>query len=174
MKRDATDLVKKCNACQRFANVPRGPPVYLQQMNNPWPFAIWGIDLIGLLPTARGGYKHTIVALDYFTKWAKVKELAQISTAKVEKFVLNNIICKFGVPQKIVTDNGTQFTSEQFVQFCESLGIKKSFTAVDHPQANGQVEAVNKIIKQILKTRLEARKGAWVDELQTVLWATEL
>ena len=51
------------------------------------------------------------------------------------------------------------------------LGIQKSFTVVDHPQANGQVEVVNKIIKKILKTKLKAKKGAWVDEQQTVLWA---
>ncbi|XP_052177535.1 uncharacterized protein LOC127791591 [Diospyros lotus] len=171
MKQDAINLVKKCDKCQWFANIPRAPPAYLQQMNSSWPFAVWGMDLIGPLPTARGNCKHVIVVVDYFTKWAEAKELAEISSSKVQKFVWNNIICRFGVPQQIVTDNGTQFTSEQFIQFCESLGIQKSFTAVDHPQANGQVEAVNKIIKHALKMKLEDRKGAWADELQTVLWA---
>ena len=114
---------------------------------------------------ARGGCKHAIVAVDYFTKWAEAKELTEISITKVEKFVWGNIICRFGVPQQIITDNGMQFASEQFVQFYESLGIRKSFSAVDHSQANGQVEAIYKIIKQILKTKLEARKGAWADEL---------
>ena len=88
-----------------------------------------------------------IVAVDYFTKWAEAKELVQISTAKVENFVWSNIICRFGVPQQIVTNNKTQLTNKQFLQFCELLGIHKGFTVVDYPQANGQVEAVNKIIK---------------------------
>ena len=81
----------------------------------------------------------------------------------------DNIICRFRISRQIVMDNGTQFTSEQFIQFCESLEIQKSFTGMDHPQANGQVEPVNKIIKQILKTKLEARNEDWVDELQTVV-----
>ena len=118
---------------------------------------------------ARGRCKHAVVAVDYFTKWAEAKELAEISTTKIEKFMWSNIISRFGVPQQIVTDNGTQFASDQFLRFCNNLKIVKSFSAVDHPQANGQVEAVNKIIKQTLKMKLEAKKGAWVDELQKVL-----
>jgi len=73
---------------------------------------MWGINLIRPLPIARRGYKHAIVVVNYFTKWGKVKELVQISAVKVEKFVWSNIICRFGVLQQIVTDNGTQFTCE--------------------------------------------------------------
>lgn len=65
------------------------------------------MDLIGLLPTARGGCKHAIVAVDYFTKWVEAKELALISMTKVENFIWSNIICRFGVPQQIITDNET-------------------------------------------------------------------
>ena len=138
-------------------------------MDSPWPFAIWGMNLIGPLPTARGGCKYAIVVVDYFTKWAEGRELAQITSSKVQYFTWDNIICRFGVPRQIIIDSGTQFTSEEFVQFCKLLGIRKNFIAVDHPQANRQVEAINKIIKLILKTKLEAKKGAWVDELQTIL-----
>ena len=87
MKKDAIALVRKCNKCQRFAKVPRAPPALLQQMVSPWPFAIWGMDLIGPLPTARGNCKHAVVAVDYFTKWAEAKELADISTTKIIKFM---------------------------------------------------------------------------------------
>ena len=55
--------------------------------------------------------------------------------------------------------------------FCDDLRIKKKFSSVDHPQTNGQVEAVNKIIKFNLKTKLEERKGLWAEELPKVLWA---
>ena len=81
-------------------------------MVSPWPFAIWGMDLIGPLPMARGRCKHAVVAVDYFTKWAEAKELVEISTTKIKKFVWSNIICKFRVPQQIVTDNGTQFSND--------------------------------------------------------------
>jgi len=69
------------------------------------------------------------------------------------------------VPQKIITDNGTQFESEDFKNFCEQFKIQKSFSTVDHSQENGQVEAVNKIIKSTIKKQLEKAKGGWVDKL---------
>ena len=71
----------------------------------------------------------------------------------------------------IVSDNGTQFDSEQFREFCNELGIKKSFSSVSHPQTNGQVEAINKIIKHTLKTKLEEHRAIWADELPQVLWS---
>ena len=55
--------------------------------------------------------------------------------------------------------------------FCDDFGTKKSFSLVDHPQNNGQVEAINKIIKFNLKTKLEEHKGLWAEELRKVLWA---
>ena len=98
IKQDTIELVKKYDKCQRFAKVPRAPLTYLHQMSSPWPFAIWGMDLIGPLPIARGWCKYTIMVVNYFTKWAEAKELAQISSSKVQKFIWDNIICRFRVP----------------------------------------------------------------------------
>ena len=68
-----------------------------------------------------------------------------------------------------MSDNGTQFDSKEFREFCSELDIKKSFFWVDRPQTNGQVEVVNKIIKYNLKMKLEEHKGRWVNELPKVL-----
>ena len=67
-------------------------------MVSPWPFAVWGIDLIGELPMARGGAKYVIMAVDYFTKWVKAEPMATITAAKVISFVTKNIIYRYGVP----------------------------------------------------------------------------
>ena len=87
------------------------------------------------------------------------------------QFCYKNIVCRYGIPNKIVSDNGLQFDSAEFRKFCDDLDIKKGFSAVIHPQANGQVEAVNKILKQNLKTKLDEHKGAWAEELPNILWA---
>jgi hypothetical protein len=171
VNRDAADYARRCDKCQIYAKIPRAPPTELTQMVSPWPFAMWGIDLIGSLPIAKGGAKYAIVAVDYFTKWAEAEPMATITTKKVINFVVRNIICRFGLPRTIITDNGTQFESKEFKEFCQRYGIEKRFAAVAHPKANGQVEAVNKIIKSILKKRLEKARGKWVDELPTALWA---
>ena len=85
--------------------------------------------------------------------------------------MVRNIICRFGIPRTIITDNGTQFDGSEFRNFYQKYKIDKRYTAVAHPQSNGQVEAINKVIKSILKKRLERAKAKWVDELPLALWA---
>ncbi|XP_008231854.1 PREDICTED: uncharacterized protein LOC103331021 [Prunus mume] len=81
------------------------------------------------------------------------------------------IVCRFGIPNAIVTDNGRQFDNAKFRQFCSNIKIKLFFASPAHPQSNGQVEAVNKIIKKTLKTKLDKAKGCWPELLPEVLWA---
>ena len=76
-------------------------------MTSPWPFVVWGIDLIGPMPTGHPTFKYAVVAIDYFTKWAKAKPLALISSKKVQEFFREIIICRFGIPHEIVSDNET-------------------------------------------------------------------
>ena len=111
------------------------------------------------MPTARPVFKYAVVAVDYFTKWAEAKHLAVISNKKVQEFIWEHIICHFGIPHEIISDNGTQFDSNEFRDFYDDLGIKKSFSSVNHPQTNDQVNVINMIIKFNLKTKLEERKG---------------
>jgi hypothetical protein len=153
------------------APVPKQPPEDLTIVSSPIPFAKWGIDIIGPLPTAPGRLKYAVVAVDYFTKWAEAIPLAEITEENVTNFIKRHVVYRFGIPQSLVSDNGTQFNNERTLAFCEKFGIAKNFSAPNHPQSNGQVEAVNKIIKVTLKRRLERLKGRWADELPLVLWA---
>ena len=109
MQEDAKNMFKNCNKCQRFAKVPHLPPEKLTVMSSPCPFAVWGIDLIGPLPTGRGQVKYAIVAIDYFTKWVEAEPLASITERKTTDFVWRNLICRYGIPNAIVSDNRKQF-----------------------------------------------------------------
>ncbi|XP_022862336.1 uncharacterized protein LOC111382551 [Olea europaea var. sylvestris] len=100
----------------------------------------------------------------------EAEPLARITEANTTKFVWKSVICRFGIPHSIVSDNGQQFDNRKMRELCDELGIKKDFSTPHHPQANGQVEAVNKTIKHTLKRKLDASKGAWVDELPHVPW----
>ncbi|BFG32165.1 hypothetical protein CerSpe_184390 [Prunus speciosa] len=171
MHRDAIAKVKKCDKCQRFGNIPHLPAEPLTPIVSPWPFAQWGLDLIGPMPQGKGQVKYAIVAVDYFTKWVEAEALATITAARVEEFVWTNICCRFGIPYAIITDNGRQFDSGLFRQFCTRLKINLFFASPAHPQSNGQVEAVNKIIKKLLKRQLNSAKGAWPEKLPEALWA---
>ncbi|RDX64827.1 Tf2-9, partial [Mucuna pruriens] len=171
MKRDCMEYVKKCDKCQRFAEGHKAPPENLHHVISPWPFFKWGVDILGPFPPAPGQVKFLIVAVDYFTKWIEAEPVATITAERVKKFYWKKIICRFGIPAEIVSDNGTQFASKATTEFCQGLKIRQVFTSVEHPQSNGQAEAANKVILRGLRKRLEEAKGRWAEELHQVLWS---
>ena len=111
------------------------------------------------------------MAVDYFTKWVEVKALVNIRDVDVKKFVWRNIVTRFGVLESLVSDNGLQFDSKAFREFCGSLSIANWYSTPAYPQSNGQAEATNKAIVNELKRMLEGAKGRWADEFPNVLWA---
>ena len=111
------------------------------------------------------------MVVDYFTKWAKVEVLVNIQDLDVKKFVWKNIITRFGVPDSLVFENGLQFDSRTFREFCCDLGIKNKYSTLAYSQSNGQAEAINKTILNGLNKRLDGVKGRWAEELPNVLWA---
>ncbi|GJX50811.1 reverse transcriptase domain-containing protein [Tanacetum coccineum] len=171
MHMDARNVTQKCDSCQVHASVPRHPKMLMTSIMAPWPFYQWGMDILGPLPQAARKLKFVIVAIDYFTKWIKAKPLARIIGKDMKKFVWDNIVCRFGLPQIIVTDNRTPFVNNPFKGWCESLNIKQMNTAVAHPQANGLVERANKSLIEGIKARLGRERAGWVDELPNVLWS---
>ena len=143
----------------------------LTSINSPIPFAMWGMDILGPFPIASGQRKFLVVAIDYFTKWIEAKPLAKITTKQIAHFFWENIICRYGIPRVLVTDNRTQFNNEEFRSYCDENDIDLRFTSVAHPQANGQAEVANRIILDGLKKRVERSRNTWVDELLPILWA---
>ena len=106
MQADAKAYVKVCDQCQQFSNVPKQPSEYHTPMMAPWPFAQWGLDILGLFPLGTRQMKFLVVDIDYFTKWVEAEPLANITQQNVKNFVWKNIVCKFGVPKVLVSDNG--------------------------------------------------------------------
>ncbi|KAL0320131.1 UNVERIFIED_CONTAM: hypothetical protein Sradi_5274600 [Sesamum radiatum] len=115
-------------------------------MLSPCPFTQWGMDIVGHFPVASGQRKLLLVAIDYFTKWVEPEPLACITEGEVMKFFWKNIVCRFGVPREIISDNGRQFQGRRIQEWCQGLHIKQRFTSVTHPQSNGQVEVTNRIL----------------------------
>ena len=75
-------------------------------VSSQWPFSQWGIDIVGPFPKGKGQTKYAVVAIDYFTKWAEAEALVTITTLQIQNFVWKNIICRFGLPKVLITDNG--------------------------------------------------------------------
>ncbi|KAI5314006.1 hypothetical protein L3X38_043182 [Prunus dulcis] len=122
------------------------------------------IDLVGPLPPSPAKKEMMIVATDYFTKWIEAEALSSTKEADVERFIWRNIICRFGCPQLLVTDNCSQFIGKQITAFFAKYKIKQHLSTPRYPQGNGQSEASNKVILDCLKKRLEGAEGnGWMN-----------
>ena len=115
-----------------------------------WPFACWGLDMIGPLTTAPGGVTHVLVAIDKFTKWIEYKPVTTPSADRVVDFICD-ILYRFGFPNTVITNLGSNFTAETFWEFYERSAIDVKYVSVAHPRANGQVEHANGMILEGLK-----------------------
>ncbi|GKV38871.1 hypothetical protein SLEP1_g46730 [Rubroshorea leprosula] len=135
MVEDAQNYVKKCPTCQFNVDDIHMPGETLSPLSSPWPFAQWGVDLLGPFVKARSS------------------------------------VFKFGIPKRIIADNGPQFRADALRSFCSDYSIELSLTSVYTPQSNGQAESANKIVLRGLKTRVLAACSNWVDKLNRVLWS---
>jgi hypothetical protein len=150
---DAKDIVRRCEACQRFASRPHASAAELQPIPLSWPFAQWGLDMVGKLHKSwPGGHVYTLVAVEKFTKWVEVAPVTTQDSTTTINFI-KSIVFRFGVPHNIITDNGTNFTSKEFKSYCKSMGIKLKSASVAHPKTNGQVEKENGLICNGIKKR---------------------
>jgi transposase InsO family protein len=151
---DARTIVQHCEACQRFATKPHAPASELHTIPVAWPFAQCGIDQVGPLPkSSRGSHTYLLVAVDKFSKWIEAVPVTNQEATTAVKF-FESIIYQYGVPNNIITDNGTNFTSGEFQKFAKELGIKIKYATVAHPKSNGQVEKANGLVCAGLKKRL--------------------
>jgi hypothetical protein len=91
--------------------------------------------MIGPFKKAQGEYTHVLVAINKFTKWIEYKPIASLTSAKAVEFI-QYIIFRFGIPNNIITDLGSNFTSSEFFDFCEQRSIHIKYASVAHPRAN--------------------------------------
>nr|XP_027075869.1 uncharacterized protein K02A2.6-like [Coffea arabica] len=165
------DFVRKCVKCQMHGDVIRAPPTELHSMTAPWPYSIWGMDVIGTIdPPASNGYRFILVAIEYFTKWVETASYKHVTKKVVSDFLRNNIICRFWVPETLITDNAKNLNNDVVDGLCEQFKIRHRNSAIYRPQINGAVEAANKNLKKIIRKMTETHRD-WHEKLPYALMA---
>jgi len=107
---DCIDFVRKCVKCQEYGSLSHQRLEDLHYTLSSWPFVKWEMDIIGPFTPRKGQCKFLLVGIDYSTMWIEVKSLTAITVRNVQNFVWKSIMCRFGIPHVIITDNGQQFT----------------------------------------------------------------
>jgi transposase InsO family protein len=135
---DANEIVCTCEGFQFYARKTNLVAHTLQTILVTWPFAVWGLDIIGPVRKAPRGYTHLLVTVDKFSKWIEARPITNLRAEQVVSF-FTDIIHRFGVLNSIITNNGSQFTDKKFLEFCDDHHIRVDWAAVAHPHTNGQV-----------------------------------
>ena len=152
MENDCCVHVRKCHKCQAFADNVNAPPILLNVLSAPWFFSMWGIDVIGAIkPKASNRHHFILVTIDYFTKWAEAASYANVTKNVVVRFIKKEIICKYRLPRKIITNNATNLNNKIMKEMCEDFKIQHHNLTAYRPKMNGPVEAANKNIKKIIQ-----------------------
>ncbi|XP_073137179.1 uncharacterized protein [Henckelia pumila] len=172
MLKDCIRYSKGCQPYQKHGNIQRVPADEMYAIIKPWPFRGWAMDLIGkIYPSSSKGHNFIIVATDFFTKWVEAIPLKKVKQKDMVYFIKEHIICWFGIPKSIISDQGTMFVGSEVKDFAADYGIKLHCFSPYYLQDNGQAEASNKVLIKILHKMMEDNPRDWPRLMSETLWA---
>lgn len=125
----------------------------------------WGMNIFGFLPLSTAGKRYIVVMIDHFTRWVEAIPTVDQTSETVTRVFVDNIIARFGVPQRVITDQCPCFESRRFQEMLRNWGIQRLRTSPYHPQTNGLTERFNHTMKEWLNSA----GGKWEDGLAEVL-----
>nr|GFA21501.1 reverse transcriptase domain-containing protein [Tanacetum cinerariifolium] len=166
--KDAFDLVKQCDSCQRQGKISQRDEMPQNSIQVCEIFDVWGIDFMEPFPSSKGN-KYILVAVDYLSKWVQAKALPTNDARLVVKF-LKLLFSWFETPKAIISDRGTHFCNDQFSRVMSKYGVTHRLSTAYHPQTSGQVEVTNRGLKRILERTVGENRTLWSDKLEDALW----
>ncbi|XP_027071844.2 uncharacterized protein [Coffea arabica] len=129
------------------------------------------MDVIGVIDSpASNGHRFILVGIEYFTKWAETASYKHVTKKVVSNFLRNNIICRFGVPETLITDIAKNLNNDMVDRLCEQFKVRHRNSAIYMPQMNGAVETANKNLKKIIRKMTETYRD-WHEKLPYALMA---
>lgn len=161
--RDVTGYVKSCNLCQQF----KGHGSVVHQWRDLPPVEDNGqrvaIDLIDL-HTSKAGYRYCLTVLDHFSRYLRIYPLRNKTTKAVATEFMKDI-CQYGKPSLVIMDNGGEFSSAEFKQFCKKAGIKQGYTLPYHPRGNSVLERAHRTLKTVLAILSQDHPNNWPNHI---------
>jgi hypothetical protein len=167
------ESVSLCDTCQRVKAEHQRSAGLLQPLKIPeWKWEEIGMDFIVGLPRSQAGYDSTWVIVDRLTKVAHfISVKTTYSSAKLAELYMSRIMCLHGVPKKIVSDRGSQFTSKFWEKLHESMDTKLNFSSAYHPQTDGQTERTNQVLEDMLRACALKYGKSWDKSRTPLFWS---
>jgi hypothetical protein len=163
MHKDITDFVAQCPKCQVNKNSTQAPAGLLQPL--PIPDSRWHtvtLDFITGFPRSKEGYDSILVFVDKLSKYVILVPCRKTcSTEQFARYFTDHVVTNHGVPEVLISDRDTRFTSKYWREFCVSHGVKPRFSTAFHPETDGQTERVNKVVEEVLRNLLSGDNSDW-------------
>ena len=171
MAKDLDHWIKSCKICAQFS--PSKPPRVGKLMSIPVmsPFEIVGVDVVGPLTITSKHRRFIVVITDHFSKWAEAFPVTNHSATVVADLLVREVFSRYGVPKKILTDQGQEFMSLMIAVLCQLFGADKINTSTYHPQTDGNTERFNRTLCKMLKAYTKANQRDWDEHIHLVLFA---
>ncbi|UYV61731.1 hypothetical protein LAZ67_1006186 [Cordylochernes scorpioides] len=165
MLKDVSEFVKTCHLCQSRKGSNQLPSGLLQPIPPAnYPFERIGIDFVGPLPSTKRRSKWIIVLTDYYTKYAETKAVPEATVKEVSTFLIEHIFLRHGAPRFLISDRGSQFTSNLMKEVMKMCKVKHCFTTSYHPQTNGLTERLNRTLINMISMYVNTDQKNW-DEI---------
>lgn len=162
MKNDIAKFIKRCRICLETKPLQQAPSGHMlsQQPTATKPWQVVSVDIVGPLPRSTSGFSYIFSVCDVFSKFCLFFPLRSATASSIVKWLEDHVILVYGVPRKIIADNGPQFRSTLFRDTLSGYGIELRYTANYHPQAN-PVERVHRVLKTILTSYVKQDHRHW-------------
>jgi hypothetical protein len=167
MKKDIEEYIRKCEKCQKRSKAVGKGPIHPIEVTGIWDTI--GIDFVGPLKETENGNKYILVIMDYFSKWPEAIAMKEATAENVYKYLYKEIICRYGIPKKIISDRGSHFNNKKIEELCLKYGIEHGKTSSYHPQANGLVERFNRTLIETL-AKISEEQEEWDKHLSEALF----
>lgn len=161
MHQDIKDYIKGCQSCQKNKSGPSNKEPMVLTDTPSRPFEKIYMDMVGPLPTTTSGNKYILTFQDDLSKFFWCAPMPDAEAETVAKIFYSEIISKYGIPARLVTDNGTNFTAKLFGSVCKLLRIKKQHITPYHPQANGSLERSHRPLAEYLRSFAKEDGSNW-------------
>ena len=171
LQSDVRSYIAGCEACTRRKEPCPTKRAPMQIVRSGYPMERIAIDILGELPQTNKGNKYILVVSDYFTKWTEALPMPNMEACTVAKILVEEVLCRMGIPQKIHSDQGRQFESNLFLEMCKILGIQKTRTTPYHPESDGMVERFNRTLATMLTAYVSTNHKDWDEQLPFVMMA---
>ena len=151
MKLDIQNQLGLCDICYQCSGQLNKIIQPLKTFPSEKPFQVLHIDLIGPFAKSKNGFQYALTMCDRFTRYLEIVPLKNMTAKTCAQAIVQKWICTFGIPQSIISDQGTQFEGHIFTHLCRILNIKRRRTTAYRPMANGRLERIHREIKKHLR-----------------------